>query len=269
MVASRILGREAFGLGAILEAEFGVHLEKRFQRANWGERPLPAHLQAYARLDTHYLIGLRNRLRAELVASSLWPLAQEDFSRLTGINGNGRAPDERSMDCWRISGSYDLTPQQAAILHELCAYRDKVARMLNRPLFKVLNDKTLIDLAISAPHDREGLSLVQGMTHGQIERHATGLLEAIQRGEVAEPVYPPRPPKPDEQFLDRLESLRRWRKATAEQMGVKSDVVLPRDLLYALAEHNPNCDEELAQVMSGVPWRLERFGSEILAILTT
>ena len=66
MMAARILGREELGLGALLEQEFGVVLDKRYQRANWGQRPLPADLLAYARLDTHYLIQLRQRLHDEL-----------------------------------------------------------------------------------------------------------------------------------------------------------------------------------------------------------
>ncbi len=37
MIAARILGRREIGLGSLLENEFGIHLEKRFQRANWGK----------------------------------------------------------------------------------------------------------------------------------------------------------------------------------------------------------------------------------------
>ena len=66
MIAGRILGRNEIGLGSMLEAELGVTLDKRYQRANWGQRPLPEHLIDYARLDTHYLIPLRDRLQAEL-----------------------------------------------------------------------------------------------------------------------------------------------------------------------------------------------------------
>ena len=87
MIAARILGREAVGLGSMLETEFGVHLDKRYQRANWGKRPIPAHLLSYAQLDTHYLISLRNRLRKTLKESALWPLATEDFERLCNQKG--------------------------------------------------------------------------------------------------------------------------------------------------------------------------------------
>ena len=234
MVAARILGREAFGLGAILEAEYGVHLDKRFQRADWGQRPLPSHLLAYARLDTHYLIQLRQRLYEELNAKHLWPLATEDFYRMSIVNG--RSQEERPMDCWRVSGAFDLPPQKAAVLLELCKYRDKIARTINRPVFKVINDETLMEIAQATPQSLNELSQVHGMNKRQVDRHGMALVAAVRRGLQGKPALPPRQPRPDEQFMERLEILRHWRKSAAEKMGVMSDVVLPRDLMYALAE---------------------------------
>jgi ribonuclease D len=265
MVAARILGREEVGLGSILETEFGIKLDKRFQRANWGRRPIPPDLMAYARLDTHYLIPLRERMLQELQDKGFWPLAREDFQRLT--LANGRSNGERSEECWRINGARDLSPQQAAVLKELCRYRHQVARFANRPLFKIMGDRTLLAIAERCPtrlHELEGLP---GMTEGQIERHGEELLAAVQRGFQAKPVHPPRNPRPEEKFLDRLEALRTWRKDTAQKMGVPSDVVLPRDLMVALAEMNPGHSGELAEVMDSVPWRLERFGEQILELL--
>ena len=60
MQAARILGRENVGLASMLESELSIQIEKKFQRANWGERPLPAAMVSYARIDSHYLIPLRN-----------------------------------------------------------------------------------------------------------------------------------------------------------------------------------------------------------------
>ncbi len=59
MLAARIVGRKEVGLGSILEAEFNLQVDKRHQRANWGQRPLPGFLLDYARQDTHYLIPLQ------------------------------------------------------------------------------------------------------------------------------------------------------------------------------------------------------------------
>jgi ribonuclease D len=268
MVASRVLGWEAVGLGAILEQLFDVHLDKRFQRANWGQRPLPSALLNYARLDTHYLIAVREQLEIELDQRGLLSLADEDFRRLTIANGHSGSNNHVEIPpCWRISGSYDLEPQQAAVLVELCNYRDGVARSVNRPLFKVISDATLAEIARQTPHDRDSLSQIEGMSKGQMDRHASHLLVAVRRGLAAEPIYPPRPQRPNEDYLERVEILRRWRKQAAEAMGVKSDVVLPRDLLYDLAEANPHDLDQLSGVMQAVPWRMEHFGTQILAAL--
>jgi ribonuclease D len=92
-------------------------------------------------------------------------------------------------------------------------------------------------------------------------------LAAVERGVKGAPVYPPRNRRPGDDFLARLDALRTWRKATALKMGVNSDVVMPRDLLYLVAENNPSTPEELAKVMKEVPWRLEHFGGQILEVV--
>jgi len=265
MLAARILGWDEVGLGSILKKEFGVQLNKRFQRANWGKRPIPADMLAYARLDTHYLIPLRNRLRSELKAKGRWTLAVEDFRRLRYVNG--RDPANGRETCWRIKGSHDLSPQHAAVLKELCAYREQVAQSINRPLFKVIGDQTLYAIACDCPNDLDALSQLHGMSLKQVRRHGKALLEAVQRGLRADPVTPPRHHRPSERYLARFEALRSWRKMVAHEMGVSSDVVMPRDLLNEIATQNPKRETDLANVMEQVPWRLENFGDEILGVL--
>jgi ribonuclease D len=270
MVASRILGRQAVGLGSILEAEFGVQLDKHGQRANWGQRPLPPRLLDYARLDTHYLIALRERLRAELELGGLLPLAQEDFNRLCAIQAapnDSEGPGDKNASCWRVSGSYHLEPQKAAVLLELCRYREQVGRAANRPLFKVIGDGTLLAIAENTPGNLTQLGRLPGMSANQLQRHGIKILQAVQRGLKSAPINPPRPPRPEDAYLARLEALRAWRKATAEKMGVASDVVLPRDLLYSLVERNPSSAGALAETLNGAPWRLEHFGDQILTVL--
>lgn len=265
MIAARILGRAEVGLGAILEAEFRVRLDKRYQRANWGRRPIPPELLAYAQLDTHYLIRLRERLRRDLKEKSFWPLACEDFQRMGTTNG--RPAENKGDDFWRINGARDLAPQNAAVLKELWRYRDHMARVTNRPLFKVIGDRTLLAIAERCPNEAGELRQIPGMTSGQMARHGRELLAAVQKGLRVKPLYPPHLNRPDDKHLERFESLRNWRKTTARHMGVPSDVVLPRDLMLLLAELNPRKPGDLSKIMEGVPWRLEHFGEQILAVL--
>jgi ribonuclease D len=270
MVAASMLGRNEVGLGSLLEAEFGVQMDKQYQRANWGQRPLPPNLLSYARLDTHYLIELRERLKAELVSTGRWPFAEEEFNRIclaTRRNHAGFAKTTSEM-CWRISGATDLTPQQAAVLQELCQYRDQAAAAMDRPLFKVIGDGTLLAIAQTCPRNADQLRKLPGMSKGQVQHHGRGLLQAVQRGLQARPVYPPRSPRPSDDFMNRLENLRQWRKAAAKDLGVKSDMVISRDLMFTIAQENPHDLDALAAIMTEAPIRLEQFGKGILKAIS-
>lgn len=265
MVASRILGRPSIGLAAMIESEFGISLDKRYQRANWGKRPLTDAMLAYARLDTFYLIPLRNRLKVALQENDRWLLACEDFCRLCHVNAPSLENGAESW--WRITGSQDLTPNQAAILQELCNYRDERAKASDVPPFKVLGNKDILEVAKACPQTQDDLYSMTNISSNQIERHAGGLLQAVQRGQHSKPLYRPSYPRPDEQFLNRLDTLRNWRKLTGHTLGVESDVILPREILEQIAQNNPKQMEDLQTIMGTVPWRFEHFGGQILKIL--
>ncbi|MCW5876207.1 MAG: HRDC domain-containing protein [Anaerolineales bacterium] len=265
MVAARILGRKKVGLGNLLEEEFGIQLEKRYQRADWGQRPLRPEMLEYARLDTHYLIELRHKLKAELEARERWEVAREDFARQPGLIPALAEPP--NQDIWRIKGARDLTPRQAAILQELVVYRESRAAQADQPLFKVMGDATLSAIALAGAKTAKDLEEIPGMTPGQIRRHGPGLLAAVRRGERAEPLRRPRRAPYDEAYVERLDKLRAWRKEAAKEMDVESDVVLPKDLMQAVAKANPTTPEAVAGLLAEVPWRLARYGEQILAAL--
>ena len=266
MVAARILGWKAVGLGSILQEHFGIRVQKKYQRANWGRRPLPDEMLTYAQLDTHYLIPLRKRIKDELERTGRWPLAQEDFERGCQVNNNHNHRD--SADCWRVNGARDLRPQQLAVLQELCEYRDQIAQSTDRPLFKVINNSTLYNIAEACPRSTRELEAVKGLSHKQVRWLGRGLLSAVQRGlDAKQTPKIPYKPKPSDAYLLRVDKLRQWRKNTGRTMGVESDVVLPKDLLYEFAETNPKSFDQVAEIMSEVPWRLDRFGDQILSLL--
>lgn len=263
MLAARILGYKQLGLGSLLAEKFQVEIDKRFQKADWGARPLPPGLIDYARLDTHYLLELRDILEKELRERGRLELAHEDFRRSCYVTNGNRQVKER----WeRIDGQQELTPRGRTILNELCISREKLAERLNRPLFKVLSDHALLKLAQAEPESIEALK-VAGLSERQIDRFGRALLEAIQRGQIAPLVKPTETEKPSNAALNRLNKLKNWRKKKAEELGVESDIVLPRVYLMPLAEQNPRTLEALFSVMSDSPWRVEHFGTEILKSL--
>lgn len=266
MIAARTLGRKRVGLSSLLEEDFGITLEKRFQRADWGARPLQPALLEYARHDTHYLLQLRHKLKADLEAAGRWELAQEDFARLPALTRPSHAGED-VPEVWRVKGARDLTARQAAILSELAEYRAQRAAQADVPLFKVIGDSTLVEIAKLAPHTLEELAPAKGMSEGQLRRHGKPLLAAVQRGLQAAPLRrPPRPPY-DEAYVERLEILRAWRKATAKTLDVESDVVLPRDIMESTARATPHRLSELEALFASVPWRFKTWGEHVLKAL--
>jgi len=265
MLAARTLGYKQVGLGSLLAEKFNVDVDKHNQKADWGMRPLTASLIDYARLDTHYLIALRDILEAELHEKGRWELAQEDFARSCFVNNlNHNRPVRGHWE--RVDGRQDLTARQQTILNELCIKREKMAERLNRPLFKVVDDRLLIKVALAEPRTYDGLILA-GFTERQVQRFGRSLLEAVERGINSPLVRVSEVERLSDAMLTRLHKLKTWRKTRAEAMGVESDVILPRVYLYALAEQNPHSLDELERALAGSPWRLEHFGPEIMRTL--
>lgn len=263
MQAARILGYKRVGLDGLLSEKFGIQLDKRYQKADWGRRPLPPDLLNYARLDTHYLLDLRDLLQAELTTRGLWPLALEEFARLALGNGNARSEEPP----WQKLGrAHHLDGQQLAVMQEVWAWREGRARSLDRPVFKILGEKWLVALAQHMPSRLEDLSRL-GLTLRQVRAYGRDLLAAVERGRRAAPLQRTRLPRPGQTYLDRLDSLSEWRKQAARKMGVDSDIVLPRPFMYAIAERAPKTLDELAEAMPNAPWRIERFGTEILTAI--
>lgn len=263
MQAARLLGYRRVGLDAMLAARFGLRVDKRYQKANWARRPLPPEWLDYARLDTHYLLPLREALYTELKACGREALAKEEFARLA----RPKDPCASPPPLWqRLNGAQGLDERALAILKELCLWREREARRLNRPVFKVLSEKTLIALARLAPRTHRDLQQA-GLTERQIRGFGDEILNAVLRGKASPPVVRSRPARPSQAYLHRLERLRRWRQSVGRRLGLESDLVLPREYLYAIAERAPQSYDELATILQDSPWRLQHFGQEILRLV--
>lgn len=265
MWAARILGYQQIGLANLLDKYFGLHISKRFQKANWCHRPLSAGELAYAQKDTHYLPALRDRLAAELDARGHTAEAAEIFAEQTHVRlpDNGFDPD----GFWHINGAYDLAPAQQGLLKALYLFREREAKRRDTPHFKVLSDRTLLELATTAPTRTADLGRIHGMSEGQQQRYGRNILHIIAEAADAPPPQPPkRQPRLPEAVLNRYDLLHRWRKARAQARGVESDVVMSRDSLWAIAKANPRTLDELQALNTLGPWRLATYGDELIRI---
>ena len=270
MIAARILGWKNVGLGNILQERFGVTLNKKMQRADWGHRPLTAEQISYAREDTHYLPALRDLQLSELERLGRLEEAREEFERLTRIEGAVRHFDPDAY--WNITGARDLDRVGLGILRELFRLRDAQARKEDRPAFKILPDSSLLQLAATHPSTLRDLGRAGGLSEYAIQRYGHMVLDAIAHGQAAPQDAAPHPQSRGQSPLDnngrtRLGKLKEWRKRRAAERGVESDVIVSNDVLFAAARRNPRTLEALIALSELSPWKAKTYGEEMLAVL--
>ncbi len=270
MIAARILGWTNVGLGNILQERFGITLNKKMQRADWGHRPLTDEQISYAREDTHYLLALRDLQIRRLEELGRLEEAREEFERLTRVEPTPRRFDPEAY--WNLDGARDLDPDRLGALRELFHLRDVQARKEDRPPFKVLSDSTLMQISDALPMSLQELGRVNGVSTYLVQRYGQVILQAVARGRSSPQTSPPRPHARREAPLDnsaraRLGRLKEWRKQRAEARGVAPDVIVSNDVLFATARKNPRTLDALVDASDLGPWKAREYGDEILAVL--
>jgi ribonuclease D len=271
--AAKVLGIERVGLGNLLSDELGVVLTEDEQRSDWGRRPLTPGQLAYAFADVQHLLALRERLGARLAERGLLSEAEAEFTRLTAKEPRPRPFD---ADGWqKMKAARTLDGRGRGVLREMYLLRDRRAREVNRPPFKVLSDLLLAEVARRQPRTEEEVLRVPGAQAAVLRRLAPEILEAVRAGQSGAPPPLPRPERgppwrrggPDADVEERYEKLRTWRKGRAEARKVEVQVIAPNAVLMAVARTAPRTLEELGRVEGMDPFRLQQYGEEMLSAL--
>jgi len=264
MHAARVLGYPFVGLDNLLAEKFQFEMDKRHQKADWAVRPLTIAQLDYARLDTHFLFDLRDVLEAELKERDRLLIAREDFARAAKVDSSKEKVNGTS---WRrFSMRKDISPRDLTILSELCLSRDRIAERMNRPVFKVISDSVLLDIARNLPEKDVDLAGL-GLSPKQIRLWGSEILEAVKRGTAAPLVEREQAKRPSDRTLKRLEKLKNWRKKVAQDMSVESDIVLPKVYLNSLAENPPRSLQDLESILRDSPTRFKKFGEQIFRLV--
>jgi ribonuclease D len=271
-IAAAALGSEAPGLASVLEAHFGVQLDKSMQRSNWGERPLSERQIDYARLDTHYLHRLMDEQRVELERVGRMEILDGECRRLEGLVAT---PIEFNPDEWvRLKGARTLSPESRQATRELVKLRDELASKADTPLFRVMNNQALLTIAAERPTTSQELADIQGISWRQVRKMGEQILAALERARELGPLkqLPKLAPKDGTGGLDPYEvelydRLKSWRRDRADAEGLDASLVLNRHALVKLAKDGPRTREALAEIDGLVEWQVERFGKQLLEVL--
>jgi ribonuclease D len=269
-IAGRFLGGRALGLDVLLATYLGVALPPSRQKDDWSKRPLSSAQLAYAAADVQHLFALKAKLVEELARIGRLAWVEEECAALAAQPVSERPVDP---DPWLgVKGARELPARGMAILRELWALREELARAADRPPFKILGEDALLRVAQAAPRDTATLATIPGMTPRVLDRWGVAMVRAVERAltldDSALPVLPRhKRPIVSGAMSRRIEKLRRWRAGATARVGLEPGVLLPNRLITAIAEAAPRTPDELARVEGVRRWRVETFGAELVAAL--
>lgn len=270
-LAAQLLGEPAFGLAALVDKYVGVQLDKRHQRADWAQRPLPPDLLAYAVEDTRHLPRLRDRLHQELEHRGRLAWAEEEFQLR---EQTAPEPPGNNGDAYlRLKNTRDLQPRQLACLRELFSWREATARRRDVAPFRVAGNDVLVAVARALPPDRAALATTAGLPPTIADRYAVELLAAVACAQSI-PVDqlpsrkrgPARPP-PDPEFDRLVDRLKGTRDRIADEMELDRGFLMPRQQLENVARSGARNAEDLLQVPDMRRWQVTALGAQLLEVL--
>jgi ribonuclease D len=266
MISAQLLGYPSVGLSGLAERHFEVNLPKDEQRSDWSTRPLTPRQLSYAAADVLYLIQLAETLTKELRKLKRYRWAKEEFETLTQREWPDRNFDE--LGYLRIKGARKLDPRGLSILRELYLLRDKRAREIDRPPFKVLGNRTLLEIAERKPKKLAELGEIKGITDLLMRRVGREVLTAVRTGRKTEHGPIPKLPSSGRRRMDRqaerrLAGLKKWRTKRASELQIDPGVLCPNSALEAIAWRDPEQARDLQDLPELKSWFLREFGSEV------
>jgi ribonuclease D len=220
--------------------------------------------------DVLYLSRLAKKLERELKKAGRMEWAQEDFDTLCQRQWPDRTFDKQGY--FRIKGARKLDPKSLSVLKELFLMRDARAREIDRPPFKVLGNRTLLEIAADKPTKASQLKNINGITELLVRRMGDEILAAIDAGRSVD--HPPIPKttgtgrrRMDRKTERRVTELKAWRTRRSEELKLDPGVLCPNASLEAIACQNPTQGSDLDDVPELKGWFVRAFGDEVAEAL--
>jgi ribonuclease D len=268
-MAAKFLGLRETGLEALLRNRFQVVLDKKYQRADWSQRPLSPEMAEYAAMDGWYLIPLAGMLEKELEEKSRLSWVGEEFLLLRKVRFQ---PPSHAPLYLRVKGAFHLDPRGLAVLESLLRFREAQAQKSDLPPFKVVRNECLLELAVKKPLNVEELENGNILSRKQIARHGADLLREIHRAMSIPDKNLAAYPRNERPVLSssvrrRVKALKTWRDERARDLGIEPGILLNGALINELALKNPRAIEEMEEIPGLRRWQQLHLGREILAVL--
>jgi len=268
-IAAMFLGEAKTGLDALLRDRLGIGLDKRFQKKDWSQRPLPADMVSYAIQDAVYLLPLADRLKTEIEALGRQSWVAEECQLLSHVRP---AETDDAPLYLKFRGAGRLKPRNLAVLEELLQWRQQIAEKKDRPPFKIVGNAALMGLSVHQPTLHQEIEKFIPIKPRQLRMYADDWIAAIQQAQRLDaadlPRYPRKIiPKTPPLIAPRMRAIKKWRDRTARSLGIDAPVLMNKAMMTAVASDNPGNLTALARIPLLRQWQIQHFGQDMLAAL--
>ncbi|MCP4746364.1 MAG: ribonuclease D [Desulfobacteraceae bacterium] len=270
-LASMYLGYKETGLESVVAHHFGIELNKKYQKKDWSQRPLPDEMITYAALDVVYLIPLAKMLIKKLKTKKRLVWVQEECERLSKVRPNDCGNDPRFL---KVKGAGRLGANQLAVLEALLKMREEIACHKDRPLFKIIGNMTLLKIATAMPGGLRSLEKSNCLSEKQMVMYAKPILQTVKQARLLPKEELPRYPRTKAPRLSpkvplRVQTLKTWRDKQAQKMDLDPALLFNKALIRNIAIAKPLTLEEFCKIPGIHQWQVNSFGKQVLKILKT
>lgn len=250
------------GYAKLVEALFGVELDKSATRSDWISRPLSPEQEQYALDDVRFLAPLHEWVCSRLEQKGLLEALEEESARFAS---DLYEQDDPRSHYLRLRGGWALNEHQQRVLQRLTEWRELESRERDRPRNRVLPDAVLIALADAMPSSKTGFGRITGLPPVVVRRYGETLLELIATPDEGDAFQSIRPPltRAQQQLYKKVKQIF---VAVADRHDIPIEILAPRKRLEVLVQNGFSSHDALLQ-----GWRgrlMDGVLNEIEAVLT-
>lgn len=270
-IASRFCGYNESGLATALNREFGLTVDKRFQKKDWSVRPLPKEMLDYAASDTLYLIELAQILRQRLRELGRLAWVEEESLLVSQVRPAANNNEPLFLN---FKGAGRLKDNALTVLEALLHLRLRYAQKKDRAPFMILSNKPLLDLASAQPQTLEELKKSNLLSPRQFEMYARDIVKTIKNIKTLPKEqwlkYPfTRIKRMTERDMLLAEKLKEMRDVKVRELDMAGSLLLTKAQMNLLAQTRPKTIAELKGLETMRQWQAEFLGAEILEVIAS
>ncbi len=268
-LACMFLGIRATGLDAVLQTNFNVSLDKRYQKKDWSVRPLPPEMMDYAALDSAYLPALASAVEKKLAEKGRLAWVSEECEYLSKVRFE---PNNGAPLYLNFKGAGRLEPESLAVLETLLQLRKNIARKKDRPLFKIFSNQSIMKITSEKPCNLRQLKESGLLSKKQVQMYGKTIIStvaaALEIPSADRPGYPKKKVPFQEPAVPRkIKALKNWRENVSGKLGIDPGVLISNAVIHAIIIEKPTTMSDLKRIGCLKNWRRKEFGEEILSAL--